>query len=525
VTVDGERVPITPGVPHGRITFPVPAGRHRVSIRFGETPLRLTADFISLVCLVIVVGLALLSQKKRLTNDTPPSQQLSPAWAAWGLALVGLTLLLQHADNPLRHPGLRDGTLPGIQHPVNGRYADGLTLIGYEQSQASLPADGELRLDLYWTAYAHPGARYQSVLHLVGPDGLRWSLPDTRRPTDYDSHPPTATWQPGQYALDSQEITPLPGTPPGTYDIVLTTFDRYTLVPLSVLNAQGQPVAPELTLGRVTLTRPRRPAVLPEDGRLDFTFQYFDLATAEFDRDEAAPGDSVYLTMMWRANRDDDGAVSYYCGQSLILLAPDGSKAAGYTLPLPAPAWEKGDVWRSQHQLVLPAELETGTYTWTVEWCSPSADAIGQITITAPPHTFTPPTLPHTLDTILGETATLVGFDLAGDVQPGSTLTVTLVWRAEETPATSYRVFLHLLDSEGRLVAQSDGVPADWTRPTTGWLPGEIITDPRTLTIPPDAPPGAYTLQAGLYVPGGARLTAGGGSDAVRLATLTLDGR
>jgi hypothetical protein len=302
-------------------------------------------------------------------------------------------------------------------------------------------------------------------------------------------------------------------------------FDKDTLAPLSILNEQGQPAAPELTLGQVTLTRPHRPVELPEDGRLDLTLQYFDLATVEFNRDQAAPGDSVYLTMIWQANRDDDGLISSYCGQSLALLAPDGNEVASYPLPLPAPAWEKGDVWRSQHRLVLPADLETSTYTWSITWCSLSSHEIGQIAVTAPLHTFTSPTLPHSLDTTLGEIATLVGFDLAGEMQSGNTLTVTLVWRAEETPTTSYRVFLHLLDAEGNLVAQSDGVPAGWTRPTTGWLPGEYVTDTHTLTIPPEAAPGEYTLQAGMYVPGDARLTAADGSDAIHLTTLILDGR
>jgi len=42
------------------------------------------------------------------------------------------------------------------------------------------------------------------------------------------------------------------------------------------------------------------------------------------------------------------------------------------------------------------------------------------------------------------------------------------------------------------------------------------------LTIPPDAPAGNYTLSAGLYVPGGERITATDGSDAIRLTTITV---
>jgi hypothetical protein len=72
-------------------------------------------------------------------------------------------------------------------------------------------------------------------------------------------------------------------------------------------------------------------------------------------------------------------------------------------------------------------------------------------------------------------------------------------------------------------MAQSDGVPAGWTRPTTGWLPGEYITDEHTLNIPDDAPAGDYVLQAGLYSPGGERLTTPDGADAIPIARLTLE--
>ena len=72
-------------------------------------------------------------------------------------------------------------------------------------------------------------------------------------------------------------------------------------------------------------------------------------------------------------------------------------------------------------------------------------------------------------------------------------------------------------------MAQSDGIPANWTRPTTGWLPGEYITDAHTLTIPPDAPAGDYILYAGLYVPDGERVTTPDGSDAILLTTIQVE--
>jgi len=108
-------------------------------------------------------------------------------------------------------------------------------------------------------------------------------------------------------------------------------------------------------------------------------------------------------------------------------------------------------------------------------------------------------------------------------IYQSTNLTVTLVWRAEAETHTSYHVFLHLIGPGGALVAQSDGVPADWSRPTTGWLPGEYVTDTRVLTLPADAPAGDYALSAGLYVPGGERLVIPDGTDAIHLTTITVE--
>jgi hypothetical protein len=89
---------------------------------------------------------------------------------------------------------------------------------------------------------------------------------------------------------------------------------------------------------------------------------------------------------------------------------------------------------------------------------------------------------------------------------------------------TSYHVFLHLLGPDGTLVTQSDGVPADWRRRTTGWLPGEFVVETRTLTLPTDAPLGEYTLWAGMYDPvTGDRLTTSEFPDGrVRLGTVPV---
>jgi hypothetical protein len=289
-----------------------------------------------------------------------------------------------------------------------------------------------------------------------------------------------------------------------------------------VIDDQGQPAAPELRLGQITLTHPRHAPAVPAGARLDIPAGDVTLLTAEFDRAQAAPGDTLHVTLMWQAN--SDGAYAPEAACSLDLLpAVDGPAAQSYPLPPPVPQWATGEIWRSQHRITLPATLEGGPCTWAVSGCTSALVPVGQIEITAPSRTFTEPPVQRTVGATLGELATLIGFSVDGTpLSPGGSLTATLVWKAEQTAETSYHVFLHMLDAEGQIVAQSDSVPARWSRPTTGWLPGEYILDSHELILPSGVDPGIYSLSVGLYVPAGERLLDPAGQDAITLIELPV---
>jgi hypothetical protein len=102
------------------------------------------------------------------------------------------------------------------------------------------------------------------------------------------------------------------------------------------------------------------------------------------------------------------------------------------------------------------------------------------------------------VDAALGELARLRAFELS---QIDNQLTLGLAWEATGTTETAYRVFVHLLDDAGNIVAQSDSEPAAGSYPTTAWLPGDIIVDQHTIVLPADLPSGDYALVTGLYDP------------------------
>jgi hypothetical protein len=96
-----------------------------------------------------------------------------------------------------------------------------------------------------------------------------------------------------------------------------------------------------------------------------------------------------------------------------------------------------------------------------------------------------------------------------------------LWWQApdgSEPPLRDYSIGLQLLDSNGRLVAQADGPIRHYgeeTVQTSQLQPGRIYMDVRPLDLPPDLPPGDYTLAVVVYQSwDGARLTLPDGHDA-----------
>lgn len=114
----------------------------------------------------------------------------------------------------------------------------------------------------------------------------------------------------------------------------------------------------------------------------------------------------------------------------------------------------------------------------------------------------------HSLSARLGDAVELLGYDLpstssdrdpAQPYRPGETVQLMLYWRAVAPPADDAKVFVHLYDQSGEIVAQKDRRPYYGTRPPYTWSPGEALDDPYTLALPPDLPPGRYTLGLGMY--------------------------
>lgn len=516
VQVDGEAVPVAPSSLEGLLTFDIPAGRHILTVRFAETPLRLLADAVSLLSLAALLLTLLptrrhaLASPPRLVHPSPPLPLLLTA-----LLLIVLKLaVIDRAETPLRCSRLREGQLSGVDVPAAVTFDGQFRLLGHDALPETIAADGSLEVRLYWQDTLPGGSDYRAELALEGEDGVRWNDAELRVPRWHRAPSSSALWPADGYALTAFEMRLLPGTPPGVYTVTLGVFDRATLAPYTAADAAGQPLGLRIPLGQVEITRPRHPsAEVDAQYPADATLGPLRLVGYSLDRSEAAPGDPFLLTLFWRA----DAAPTEELQARLRLLDPAGVPRMTLDLPpvradWPTSRWQAGDLWRGQHTFRLPASLESGVHRWELALYR-DGEALGQplelgtLLIHAPQRLWAAPPLDVETNARLGDVVTLLGAQLATcdlrlaicTLHPATPFTITLVWRAEAEMTTSYRVFLHLLDSNGSLVTQADGEPANWTRPTTSWLPGEVVLDEQVLVMPQEISAGEYGLWLGMY--------------------------
>lgn len=83
-----------------------------------------------------------------------------------------------------------------------------------------------------------------------------------------------------------------------------------------------------------------------------------------------------------------------------------------------------------------------------------------------------------------------------GDVED-DTVSVLFEWNSAESIKRNLKIFLHLLDSDGQIVTQSDSVPLNGRWPTVVW--SDTFIDQHQLNLPATLPNGTYSLRVGFY--------------------------
>lgn len=99
---------------------------------------------------------------------------------------------------------------------------------------------------------------------------------------------------------------------------------------------------------------------------------------------------------------------------------------------------------------------------------------------------------------VFGKTMALLAYEMVTpqvDMKPGGTIELLTYWRVQETPSTQLKLFLHLLDGKGEVMAQHDGLDVV----SESLYPGDEFVQLHTISLPAELAAGDYAWQVGVY--------------------------
>lgn len=519
LTIDGAAQPVAAAGPHGLLTAGIPPGSHTLVLSFGDTPVRRWSGYASIAGLLAFLAAVLWQRPAAaMVRARPAGPGIRPlaTVAALGLLLfVGKSAVLDRYPNPFVRPAFDGQNVRGVQAPLQVPFGDELVLMGYELRAEQAPATGVVEVTLYWRLQRPLDEDYSIAVHLVDELGRRYGQQDSFHPAGY----PTSRWLPSEYGRDMHRVPLLPGTPPGAYRLLVSVYEASSGRRLDVRGAAdpvpgaAYPLA-EAIVGPATVQPD--PTSLPMERQAGWSPDGA-ISLLGYDGPPAtvSAGGPLPLTLFWQALAETPNNYRV----KLDLVAEGGERAAGMSWApgresYPTSQWPAGAIIRDERALLVPAAAETGTalasghYHLLLSLLDKDENQVGEpfelggVLVTAPPRTFHLPLAPAANPARFGDVAQLAAYELSSiRLEPGVELTLDLYWKAAGLTSTSYAVFVHLVGPDGAIVAQHDQPPVAANRPTTGWLPGEVVHDPYILAIPAGTDPGDYRVRLGLYDP------------------------
>lgn len=449
----------------------------------------------------------------------------------------GLGLKLFAIDHP---PHFTVRTTP--DHPETVNFGNRLELIGYDLPSSTVTAGQSGSVTFYWKALQPLDHDYVVSLRLTDAKFYYWRHDGRPAAETY----PTTSWTVGQVVPGELTFQVPLGTPPGSYFLEVGTYGQGIGSDLDVLQDGRTPIGTAFKVASVTVVRPANavdPTKVDAPHRQNVAFgSDLDLIGSSLDSARVVPGQAVDVTLWWRAKRA--GLPSYDVRIALenggyrrdVLAEPP---AAGR---YPTDRWAGGEVVEDKHRFVVPPDAPPGQ-TRVLLQLTPSSGGsplstpagpnvdLGTIQLQVRPVQMTPPAdIGKSVSWKIGTFAQLIGYTLdSSNARPGDHLHLTLYWRAlGNSGDVGFTVFSHLLDRQSTIWAQQDHQPADGANPTSGWIAGEYVVDRYDLAIKPNAAPGQYQIEVGMYNPAtGSRLpvrsaTGEESGDRVLLATVQI---
>jgi hypothetical protein len=259
-----------------------------------------------------------------------------------------------------------------------------------------------------------------------------------------------------------------------------------------------------------------------------------DMSLLGFDwyRTAQQPGDSLVLKTYWQARAE----VRQEYQVIARLSDQNGKVIQENKLPLrfddlASSSSEKGREALRFIEVALPHQIESGNYKLSLTLQAEGLKEVifsdfPPVMISARARSYSAPQPTYSTTARFGSLVELLGYELQTNpneaIIEGQTLQLTLYWKALQETSESYKVFIHLVGTDGLIYGQIDALPLNGKAPTNEWGADEVITDQYKVPVKPGAPADQYQVVIGFYKPsdGGRLPLAGGGGESLVLTIL-----
>ena len=301
---------------------------------------------------------------------------MAAGWAAWlprrvvpfALGTVGVGMALLTAAMPFtviapayaRPPQLTAAQIASIPHRADVAFGDAVVLLGYDAPTvgASVRPGDSIPIRLYWQALKPLDRNYSIFLHLLDENEIEVQAQDKGQAYPGRGNLPTTTLAPGQTWAETW-IMPVRATAyaPARLTWELGLFDVTSGARLKAVDKSGQPLGDNVRFGQIELERPNGSPHNPVS--YDFGDQ-INLIGYDLDRRLAAPGDTLRLTLYWRAQHRPDRDLTVFAH---VLERPQTLWAQWDKSPTPPTSqWQAGQVVSDTYPLQLKPDTAAGVY-------------------------------------------------------------------------------------------------------------------------------------------------------------------
>jgi len=253
-TLDGQPVSVSPEPARGLAQVQIPAGQHRLALRYGSTPAEragLLVSGLTALGLLALAGWTMATGARSkpgpsggdVGSETPP-----PLWLLAGLSAL---LLFKFAYVDSQTTWLRCTSTTervcGAQATTYAPLSGGPALRGYTVSSFAPARGDELRVTVYWQGTEEPLPRLHSFLHVrnLSPDGPLNPRSGDGIWAQQENYAPggrvTEQYQPGKLYADTFRVRLPEDMPPGEYFLEIGLFDPATGEQLDPVADQVQP--------------------------------------------------------------------------------------------------------------------------------------------------------------------------------------------------------------------------------------------------------------------------------------------